>query len=32
VDILIAVLVLMQVPSRAYLVANGRDTYWKIDG
>jgi hypothetical protein len=32
VDILIAVLVLMQVPSTAYLVANGRDTYWKIDG
>jgi hypothetical protein len=32
VDILIAVLVLMQVPSKAYLVANGRDTYWKIDG
>jgi hypothetical protein len=32
VDILTAVLVLMQVPSKAYLVANGRDTYWKIDG
>jgi len=32
VDILIAVLVLLQVPSTAYLVANGRDTYWKIDG
>jgi hypothetical protein len=32
VDILIAALVLMQVPSKAYLVANGRDTYWKIDG
>ena len=32
VDILIAVLVLIQVPSKAYLVANGRDTYWKIDG
>jgi hypothetical protein len=32
VDILIALLVLIQVPSRAYLVANGKDTYWKIDG
>jgi hypothetical protein len=32
VDILIAVLVILQVPSTAYLVANGRDTYWKIDG
>jgi len=32
VDMLIALLVLMQVPSRAHLVANGRDTYWKPDG
>jgi hypothetical protein len=32
VDILIALHVLIQVPSRAYLVANGRDTYWKING
>jgi hypothetical protein len=32
VDILIALHVLIQVPSRAYLVANGMDTYWKIDG
>jgi hypothetical protein len=32
VDILIALYVLIQVPSRAYLVANGKDTYWKIDG
>jgi hypothetical protein len=31
VDILVALLVLIQVPSRAFLVANGRDTYWKID-
>ena len=32
VDILIALHVLIQVPSKAYLVANGMDTYWKIDG
>lgn len=32
VDILIAVLVLIQVPSRSHLVAHGRETYWKIDG
>jgi len=32
VDILIALHVLVQVPSGAYLVATGRDTYWKIDG
>ena len=32
VDILIALHVLIQVPSKAYLVANGKDTYWKIDG
>ena len=32
VDILMAVLVLMQVPSGAHLVANGRETYWKTDG
>ena len=32
VDILIALLVFIQVPSNAYLVANGMDTYWKIDG
>jgi hypothetical protein len=32
VDILIALHVLYQVPSRAYLVANGKDTYWKING
>ena len=32
VDILIALLVLIQVPSRSHLVANGRETYWKIDG
>jgi hypothetical protein len=32
VDILMAVLVLMQVPPRAHLVANGRETYWKPDG
>jgi hypothetical protein len=32
VDILIALHVLIQVPSRAYLVANGKDTYWKTDG
>ena len=31
VDILMAVLVLMQVPPRAHLVANGRETYWKAD-
>jgi len=29
VDILIALLVLIQVPSRAFLLANGRETYWK---
>jgi hypothetical protein len=32
VDILIALHVLIQVPSKAYLIANGKDTYWKIDG
>ena len=32
VDILIALHVLIQVPFKAYLVANGMDTYWKIDG
>ena len=32
VDILVALLVLIQVPPGAYLVANGRDTYWKLDG
>jgi hypothetical protein len=32
VDILIALHVLIQVPSRAYLVANGKDSYWKLDG
>jgi len=32
VDILIALLVLIQVPSRSHLVANGRETYWKIGG
>jgi hypothetical protein len=32
VDILIALHVLIQVPSRAYLVANGKDSYWKPDG
>jgi hypothetical protein len=32
VDILIALYVLIQVPSRAYLVANGRETYWKTEG
>jgi hypothetical protein len=31
VDVLIALLVRIQVPSGAYLVANGRDSYWKID-
>jgi hypothetical protein len=31
VDILIALQVLHQVPSRAYLVANGKDSYWKPD-
>jgi hypothetical protein len=32
VDILMAVLVLMQVPPGAHLVATGRETYWKPDG
>jgi hypothetical protein len=32
VDILVALHVLLQVPSRAYLVATGKDTYWKIEG
>ncbi len=32
VDILVALLVLIQVPSRSHLRANGRETYWKIDG
>jgi hypothetical protein len=32
VDILVALHVLIQVPSRAHLVATGMDTYWKIDG
>jgi hypothetical protein len=32
VDILMAVLVLMQVPPGAHLVATGRETYWKTDG
>jgi hypothetical protein len=32
VDILVALLVIIQVPSHAYLVANGRDTYWTIEG
>lgn len=32
VDMLIALHVLIQVPSGAYLVANGKDTYWKNDG
>ena len=32
VDILIALHVLIQIPSKAYLIANGKDTYWKIDG
>jgi hypothetical protein len=32
VDILIALHVFIQVPSKAYLAANGKDTYWKIDG
>ena len=31
VDILIALHVLIQVPSRAYLVSNGKDLYWKLD-
>jgi len=32
VDILIALHILIQVPSRAYLVANGKDSYWKPYG
>jgi len=32
VDILTALHVLLQVPSRAYLVANGKDSYWKPEG
>ena len=32
VDILIALHVLIQVPSRAYLIANGKESYWKRDG
>jgi hypothetical protein len=32
VDILIALHVLLQVPSQAYLVATGKDTYWKPEG
>jgi len=32
VDILIALHVLIQVPSHAYLVSNGKDSYWKPDG
>ena len=32
VDILIALHVLIQVPSKASLVANGKDPYWKIVG
>ncbi len=32
VDVLVALLVLIQVPSRSHLRANGRETYWKTDG
>jgi hypothetical protein len=32
VDILVALLVLIQVPSRSHLRATGRETYWKTDG
>ncbi|RPI36468.1 MAG: DUF3267 domain-containing protein [Methanoregulaceae archaeon] len=32
VDFLIALHVLLQVPSRAYLIANGKDSYWKLVG
>lgn len=32
VDMLIALQVLIHVPSRASLVANGMDTYWKTEG